>query len=82
MTVLKAYRGNIMAHKHRGNRWTVRTNQDHSNQVLHWMRENFGEEDFEHGPWARILRQWDDDMPSYYDIHDRDIVTVMMLRWS
>jgi hypothetical protein len=82
MARLKAYRGKLMVHKHRGNCWTVRTNQDESDQVLNWMRENFGEEDFEHGAWARILRQYSDDMPSMYDITDRNIVHLMALRWS
>ena len=82
MVRMAKFRGNFMVHKHQGRRWTVRTTQDQDDAVFDWLTENFGEEDFEHGAWARIFRQFADDMPSMYDITDRNIVNMMVLRWS
>lgn len=81
MVRMAKFRGNFMVHKHQGRRWTVRTTQDRDDAVFDWLTENFGEEDFEHGPWARITQQWSDS-PAWYCITDREIIAMMMLKWA
>lgn len=84
MARLKKFRGNFMVHKHRGNRWTVRVHASDQYEVFDWMEYNFGEEDFENGPWAVIDEQWGDDPDDYstFDITKKEIVTMMALRWQ
>jgi hypothetical protein len=81
MARLKAFRGNLMVHKHRGSRWTVRVRDDNDDEVFNWLSDNYNEEDFENGPWARISNSiWNN--YSTYDITSKEIVTMMALRWS
>lgn len=73
---------NLEIHKRRGYKWTVTVNldwiKDEDDPLFDWLTENFGEEDFEHGAWARIF---DGVNFSRYDITDRKIMTMLMLRW-
>lgn len=84
MARLKVFRGNLMVHKHRGNRWTVRVHAQEPYDVSDWMECNFGEEDFENGPWAQITEQWSTAEDDYatFDITKKEIVTMMALRWQ
>jgi hypothetical protein len=79
---LKKFRGRLMIHKHRGERWTVRTNADGHSAVYLWLEEHFGNEEFDFGPWARMSEQGWAEEYSLYDITSREIVTMMALRWS
>lgn len=74
---------NIKVHKRRGHRWTVIVHLDWNNNeedpVFAWLTENFGQEDFEHGPWAAVYEGL-----SYvrYDITDKKIMSMLSLRWA
>lgn len=87
MARMKTFTGekSLMVHKHRGSRWSVRTNRDSFGEVFDWLSDNFGEEDYENGPWAKVGTQssivWSDSH-STYDITDEKIVAMMILRWS
>ena len=82
MARLKAFQGNLMVHKHRGNHWTVRVTGDLDDEVFDWLSDTYGEEDFENGPWARMYESWSFNDHSSYDITSKEIVMMMTLRWQ
>lgn len=82
MARLKAFSGNLMAHKHRGERWTVRVAGKIDDEVWHWLSDNYGEEDFENGPWARMYASWDYYSHATYDVTDSKIITMLKLRFE
>ena len=82
MARLKAFSGNLMVHKHRGSRWTVRVDGDLDDEVFNWLSDNYGEEDFENGPWARIYESWAFNTHSTYDVTNKEIVMIMKLKWA
>ena len=73
----------VSTHKHRGYRWTVYVHLDWKNDeedpVFAWLTENFGEEDFENGNWAR-LSDFSDRV--IYDITDRRVIAMLTLKWT
>ena len=81
MARLKTFTGNLMVHKHRGSRWTIRVVDTMDDEVFDWLSDNYGEEDFENGPWARIYNSWGD-IPATYDVTNKEIVMMMKLRWQ
>lgn len=69
----------IKIHKHRGNRWTVDAYNEESYDVFDWLTECFGEEDFEHGPWAQT---WVDHDRTTFDITSAEIITMLKLKYT
>ncbi len=82
MARLKRFEGNLMAHKHRGNRWTVRVAGKIDSEVFDWLCDNWGEEDFENGPWARMYEAWSGHDHSTYDVTDSRIIVMLSLRFE
>jgi hypothetical protein len=71
-----------MAHKHRGSRWTVRVAGKIDAEVFDWLCDNWGEEDFENGPWARLYSSWGGQNHATYDVTDRRIIVMLSLRFE
>ena len=71
-----------MTHKHRGHRWTVRVAGKIDDEVFNWLSDNWGEEDFENGPWAKMYSAWDYHGHATYDVTDPKIITMMKLRFE
>jgi len=82
MTRLKKFEGNVMTHKHRGTRWTVRVAGNIDDELFNWLCDNWGDEDFENGPWARIYESWNGQDYGTYDVTDAKIVAMISLRWG
>ena len=72
-------------HKHRGKRWTVSVAGDFGREMFEWLSDNFGEEDFESGPWAIVNEQanfYHPDRVNTYDITCEEIIIMLKLRWA